>query len=195
MKDNYYSKLKKELPSISKVVKQFPEQVQSQVLDILLKAYLEGATPEIGTGPDTPKIHALKGKGELPGIATINEKGDFFFTVRDPKASSQADAIKRLTYVAIRSYLLLKKGESKASRKKIINPILSEWRVYDGNARNFLVNDKGIIREGDLLSLDVHATKEADTFIKDILDQKKSGSWNPSSVGVRKRTKTDKKHK
>lgn len=195
MKDNRYSKIKKELPSISKVVKLFPEQLQSQVLEILLKGFWEEDISDAVTGSDTQGLSTFKGKGELPGIATLNDKGEFYFTLRDPKAISQNDAVKRLTYVAIRSFLQLKKGESKVSRKKIINPILSEWRVYDGNARNFLANDKGLIREGDLLSLDVHATKEADKFIKDISDQKTVGSWSPSSVRTRKRTKHDKKVK
>jgi hypothetical protein len=195
MKVNNYSKLKKELLSISKLIKQFPEQVQPKVLDILVRAYLGEECTQVGNQKEKGINLPSKTKLELPDIATFNEKGDFILTVRDVKASSQADAVKRLTYVAIRSYLKLKSDETKVSRQKIINPILSKWRVYDGNARLFLANDRGIIRENGLLSLDIHATKEADEFIKDIIDPKKSGSWSPGSVGARKRSKAGKRDK
>lgn len=193
MKDRYTS-LKKELPAISKVVKAFPDQLHSKVFDLLVAEYLgaEVPTPQETLGKPTVKVQSSK--NEIPGIARLDDKGNFHLTVRDPKASGQGEAVKRLTYVAMRSYLILKKDETAVSRKKIINPILTDWRIYDGNARRWLANDKGILRDGDSFSLDKHATDEADQFIKDILNTKLVGSWKPGSA-PRRRTRTAAKDK
>jgi hypothetical protein len=185
MKDRYAS-LKKELPAISRVVKVFPDQLHAKVFDLLVAEYLSTEVPVLREKPGAPGAKAQVGKNEIPGIARLDDKGNFHFTVRDPKATAQADAVKRLTYVAIRSHLLLKKDESGVSRKKVINPILTDWRVYDGNSRPWLANDKGILRDGDLYSLDKHATDEADQFIREILDTKLAGSWKPGATAKRK---------
>jgi hypothetical protein len=185
MKDRYTS-LKKELPAISKVVKLFPDQLHAKVFDLLVAEYMGGDVPTLQNKAGATPTKVQPGKNEIPGIARLDDKGNFHLTVRDPKATAQADAVKRLTYVAIRSYLLLKKEESAVSRKKIVNPILTDWRVYDGNSRPWLANDKGILRDGDLYSLDRHATDEADQFLNEILDTKLTGSWRPGAAAKRK---------
>lgn len=121
----------------------------------------------------------------------MNDKGEFFLTARDIKANTGNDAIRRLTYVTIRAYGQLK-SESKVSRKDVINPILKKWRVNPGKARLFLATDKGLLREDDLFSLDVHATADADDFIRQIKDPTVKGNWKPSDSGKKRKTKTGK---
>lgn len=179
-----YVALKNELPAIAKLVDLFPSTIQATVFDLLTLQFL-GAAPNLGStlvvDSDSRKASDLK---SLDGVAMLDDKGDFHFTVRDIKATSQNDATKRLTYVAIRAYTELK--NEKASRKQVINPILGKWRAASGNSRNFLATDAGIIRDGDLYSLDVHAVAEADEFIRQIKDPSIEGSWKPSPGGKRK---------
>jgi hypothetical protein len=119
-------------------------------------------------------------KNELPGIAKITANGEFHLTVRDVKASSAKDAAIRLTHIVIKAYSLLTDQQG-VSSKKIVIPILRNWRVYDGNTRHALANHKGILRNGGELLLDVHAAKEADRYIKDVLDPKIEGTWQAGS--------------
>jgi hypothetical protein len=78
---------------------------------------------------------------------------------------------------------------SSVSRKKIINPEISKWRLADGHARSFISSDKGIIKRGDEFSLDIHAQSEADQYIRDIKDSGKIGSWKPGATKKQRRIK------
>lgn len=195
MKENNYTKLKKELPAMAKIVAQFPENVQQHVFELLLQGFNVGLE-EVKHSIDL-KLKDKKNtnkSGELPGIASF-QNGNFTLTVRDAKASSQADAVKRITYIAIRAYLRQNQKETSVSRKTVINPILTKWRLYDANARSFLANDKGILRDKDNLSLDVHATEEADKFIEEVNDSKIVGSWSPGGSGGKRKAKPAKRNK
>ena len=72
---------------------------------------------------------------------------------------------------------LLERGMS--SRNEL-TPILKQWRVYDGNTRAKLGADKGILRDGDTLTLDAHARRLAEQFIDDVLNPEIEGKWKPS---------------
>ena len=85
----------------------------------------------------------------------ISDSGDFRVTVRDPKARNTNDAAIRLAVVAIHSYCKLS-GEKGASSRRIVKPVLENWRAYTGNTRAALASHQGIIRDGDALSLDQH---------------------------------------
>jgi hypothetical protein len=117
------------------------------------------------------------GIGEIPGIAMLTEAGDLRITVRDLKARSGLDAAVRLAYVAIYAYQKLV-GQPLPS-PSVLTPLLKTWRLYDGNTRARLAKDKGIFRSGDDLSLDAHATRDAERFIQEILDDGVEGSWRP----------------
>ena len=140
------------------------------------------------SGPDvTDKLGSLqKGKGEIPGIARIQENGTFRLTVRDLKAKNTNDAAIRLAHIVIRAYGELT-GETSVSSKKVLVPILREWRAYDGNTRVVIARHKGIIREGDSLSLDAHSNKDAFRFMSEVLDSSITGTWSPRSTS-RKRS-------
>lgn len=113
---------------------------------------------------------------EIPGIAQISEDGDFKLTVRDLKAKNTTDAAIRLAHVTVFAYEKLT-GEKKISSKKVILPILKEWRAYTGNTRNALAKHKGILRVGDKVSLDAHSKRDTEQFIKEILDDSIKGTW------------------
>jgi len=125
-------------------------------------------------------INTSTQKGDLSDVATVTPEGQFHLSVRDLKASNTKDATKRLVYVIIRSYTQLMKTQS-VSRKDIINPELLQWRLASGSVRGYIAADKGIIVQGDQLSLDQHALNEADQFINEIQDPSKVGSWKPES--------------
>lgn len=176
-----YEKLRKELPEIAKVVSLFPEPVQGKAFDVLVSSLIEGALPsKLGaiqiTNPIAAPSESTTTCMDIAGVAMKDTNGQFHFSVRDVKASNAIDAVKRLTYVLIRAYIQVM-GVKTVSRKAIINPHLSAWRLYNGNARRFIAGDPGIIKNGDELSLDVHAEKEADTYIKEILDANVQGKW------------------
>ena len=123
--------------------------------------------------------------GEIPGIAKLTEDGELVLTVRDIKAANKKDAAIRLVHISIRAYQTLT-GDSKVSSKGIVTPILKEWRTYDGNTRSVISKHKGIIRNGDFLSLDAHSKLEADQYIKEILDESIEGKWSPSKVATKR---------
>lgn len=143
---------------------------------------------------DAPKKPAKKGRkeeeeeddddegftaDEIPGIALISDSGEFRLTVRDPKAKTTNDAAIRLALVSIYAYCQLSKEKS-ASSKKIVKPVLENWRAYTGNTRKALAEHAGILREGDALSLDHHATLEAEKVMHDIKDPDVTGNWQPN---------------
>lgn len=139
--------------------------------------------PSRKLGIDTPVKDSpvQKAKNEIPGIAKLQENGTFRLTVRDLKAKSTNDAAIRLAHIVLHAYGELT-GESSVSSKKILVPILREWRAYDGNTRVALARHKGIIRAGDSLSLDAHSKKDAAKFITEALDSAIEGTWSPRST-------------
>jgi hypothetical protein len=128
--------------------------------------------PSVGPAPTSPAI-----ANELPGIARFTESGELQITIRDLKARSGLDAAVRLSYVAI--YAHQKLGGRPLSSPAGLTPLLKAWRLYDGNTRTRLAKDKGILRSGDDLSLDAHATRDAERVIQEILDDGVQGSWKP----------------
>ncbi len=146
-------------------------------------AHIGHAPPRVGSALPPQEVTS---SNEIPGIAMISDSGDFRVTVRDPKARNTNDAAIRLAVVAIHSYCKLS-GEKGASSRRIVKPVLENWRAYTGNTRAALASHQGIIRDGDALSLDQHAKREAEDYIAQILDDEIQGAWNPTSVAKRKR--------
>ena len=160
---------------------------RDRVLNWAISKYMtsdEGARQTHGQpnvqSPATPVVHV--GKKEIPGIARLNDSGALKLTVRDPKATSANDAAIRLAHIAIHSYNELA-GDPSVSSKRVIVPILREWRAYDGNTRLALARHKGIIREGDSLSLDAHSKKDALKYMAEALDDSVQGKWSPRTTG------------
>ena len=122
---------------------------------------------------------------ELPGIARRTANGELEVTVRDLKAKSTIDAAMRLAHIVIYANEKLK-GERAVSSRKVLSPILKEWRAYDGNTRLALARHKGIHRDGDQLSLDAIAKKDAEKYIGEILDDSVHGTWNRNGRPGRK---------
>lgn len=118
---------------------------------------------------------------EIPGIAALTPDGEFKLTVRDVKASNTNDAAVRIAHLVIWAHQQLK-GEPSVSSKKVLVPILRKWRAYTGNTRNILAKHQGILREGDKLSLDMHAAKAAQKYADEALDEAVMGSWAPRSI-------------
>lgn len=134
--------------------------------------------PRIPSAVNSTESAALD--NELPGIAYLTENGEMKLTVRNLKASSTNDAAIRLAHIVILSYEKLT-GEKSVSSKKILTPILKEWRAYSGNTRPLLAKHKGIIRNGDMLSLDAHSRREAEQYIHEILDPEVDRDWTPKN--------------
>jgi len=183
--DNF-EKLKENLPEIAKIVITFPEPLQGKVYETLISELL-GKRADIGiTGSKKDKVNPdthVDVDDNLDAIATLTSDGQYHSSIRDLKASNAKDATKRLVYVIIQSYTKMMNSPS-VSRKAIINPELIRWRLANGNSRDFIAKDMGIIKHGDKLSLDQHAQNEADQFIRDIENPEIIGSWKP---GITKR--------
>jgi len=122
--------------------------------------------------------------GEIPGIAKFVGE-ELRVLARDIKASSTNDAAIRLVHIAIRANETLTGSETVSSRH-IVTPILKAWRAYTGNTRPAIANQRGILRNGDLMSLDEHGKRDADEYMRQILDSSVEGTWNPN--GASKRT-------
>ena len=116
--------------------------------------------------------------GEIAGIAKLSQSGEVQLTVRDFKAKSTNDAAIRLVHVLIWATKKLT-GEASASSKHSIVPWLRKYRCYDGNTRGAIAKDKGLVRDGDQLSLDFHAEQNAERFMEEILNPEIEGKWKP----------------
>jgi len=141
------------------------------------------ANPRKGS-PGPPDVRTLDefGKnGEVAGIAKLSQSGDVLLTVRDFKAKSTNDAAIRLVHVLIWVTRKLTNAASVSSRR-VVTPWLQKYRCYDGNTRGAIANDKGIVRDGDELSLDFHAEQLAEQYITEILDSTVEGKWKPSNT-------------
>lgn len=114
---------------------------------------------------------------ELPGIARLTEAGDLKITVRNLKAKNTLDAAVRLAHIAIYAHARL--TDKPLSSRKGLTPILKEWRLYDGNTRARLAKEKGIVRDGDALTLDTHAQRDAERYIEEVLNEELTGQWKP----------------
>lgn len=140
------------------------------------------AVRPIGVVARSPELRPLSsGAGEIPGIARLGSDGTFKLTVRDIKAKNTNDAAIRLVHVVVLAHELLT-NESSVSSKQVLVPVLREWRAYTGNTRAIIATHKGIIREGDRISLDAHARQEAEEYIRQIQDDTVQGSWKPTAV-------------
>lgn len=183
-----YEKLILEMPKIAEVVKKFPENMQKEVFDRLVTEF-NGSNNSTQTSSSSssssevikPEIKPkpITSENNFAGICTQRSE-KYHFTARDLKAKSARDAAKRLIYVVVYSYKQIM-GEDTVSRKEVLNPLLEKWRLNNANTRGYISNDRGILQNGDLLSLDFHAEKEAKMFITEILDENKEGKWSPES--------------
>ncbi len=135
-----------------------------------------GATPVQGR-----QLHG----GELAGIARL-QAGRLRLTIRDLKARNTNDAALRLAHIILFAHEQLT-GRPEASSRNVLVPLLKEWRAYDGNTRKALAACRGIVRNGDTVSLDVHARRDAEGFVREVLDPSKSGAWSPGSTKRRAR--------
>ncbi|MGD0158410.1 MAG: hypothetical protein ABSB50_20155 [Terracidiphilus sp.] len=122
---------------------------------------------------------------EIPGIAKLSQDGEILLTVRDLKARNTNDAAIRLVHVLIWAAQKLT-GSASVSSRRIVTPLLQRYRCYDGNTRHAVASDRGIVRDGDELSLDFHAEQRAEQFVSEILDASVEGQWRPG--GSRRRS-------
>lgn len=103
----------------------------------------------------------------LNGVAMMTQNGELKITARDLKGKGINDTAVRLAHVVLYSYRALT-SEKWVSSRKILTPILKDHRVYTGNSRTALSQCKGIVRDGDMLTLDVLAQADAERFIEEI---------------------------
>jgi hypothetical protein len=176
-------------------------EARRRVIDYIIKRFAPKAVPAVASDPaaemefgvfeatQRPGARAalvaqrspLAGMGlqprEIPGIAHVTDTGEMKITVRDIKAKNARDAVVRLSHIAIWAHEKLT-GQPLSSRKGL-TPILKEWRIYSGNARSWLANNKGFIRSGDSLMLDAHARRDAEAYAADVVNDEITGTWKP----------------
>ncbi|MCC7389997.1 MAG: hypothetical protein IT431_14645 [Phycisphaerales bacterium] len=128
----------------------------------------------VGQSSGTPQTAATP--GELGDIIHILDDGSIKVVARDLKAASANDAAVRLAHVVVYCVKHLLNGQ-KASSKVHLVPVLRDWRCYNGNTRGALAKEKGMIREGDALSLDQLAARRAEEIIAEIRNTETEGKW------------------
>lgn len=167
------------------------EAARARVVSWLAAKYV-GNLPHTDRSTDTrghvdkPNTDRLgRRANEIPGIGKLSATGELQLTVRDFKASSANDAAVRLVHVAIWAASKLT-DSSTISSKHVILPLLRKYRCYDGNTRTALAAEKGIVRDGDSLSLDFHSEQYAEKVVEQILDASIEGKWKPGAT--RRRT-------
>lgn len=170
---------------IDKALSSLSEEERSRVLQWVGTKYgqvAQSIVRPIGTVVRGAELRPMSsGAGEIPGIARIGSDGKIKLTVRDLKAKNTNDAAIRLVHVVVLAHELLT-NEQSVSSKHVLVPVLREWRAYTGNTRATIATHKGIIREGDRISLDAHARQEAEEYIRQVQDDTIQGSWKPTAV-------------
>lgn len=97
------------------------------------------------------------------------------------KATSQRDFVRRLTYLFLFAHRL--EGRDKVSRAQL-NEALKECSVYDGNARKFITQDDGLIREdgNKILGLNLVGRERAREVLEEVLDPDVENKWSITSA-------------
>jgi hypothetical protein len=163
------------------------ESARSRVVGWLAAKYLGSSNTGARTTVNAVRTSTGEPKegdtlnGQIPGIAKLSQSGELLLTVRDFKAKSANDAAVRLVHVVLWAAAKLT-GESGFSSKNFVVPLLRKYRCYDGNTRSAIAADKGLVRDGDLLSLDFHAEQYAQKIVDEILDTTSEGRWKPSTA-------------
>lgn len=160
------------------------EAAKTRIAEWVAAKYL--ARGPANMAKDDPLFHSPRAVAEdsrnkeIPGVAKLSQNGDIQLTVRDFKARSANDAAVRLVHVVVWATGKLT-GETFTSSKAVVVPSLKKYRCYDGNTRTAIANDKGLVRDGDKLSLDFHAEQYAEKIIAEIRDPAVEGKWRPVS--------------
>lgn len=178
------------MAKIDALLSELDDEERSRVLQWAYTKYagrLGLATTPATRGTHLPVVSSTQVGNEIPGIATLTASGEFKFTVRKIKAKNANDAAVRIAHIAILAYRQLT-NEQTVSSKRVVVPILKTWRAYSGNTRYVLANHKGIIRDGDNLSLDAHSMNEAQRYLDEVLDESIDGTWTPKTISRKKRT-------
>lgn len=177
------------ITQLDTVLGQLQEDERNRVLQWAFAKYSSRGLPAaLSTGVNAGAQQITGGGKEIPGIAALTPTGEFRLTVRDLKAKSANDAAVRLAHITIWAYQELT-GEQSVSSKGVLLPILKKWRAYSGNTRLELGKQKGILRHGDNLSLDMHSTKMASEFVKEVQDDAIAGTWVPQATSKKKARK------
>jgi hypothetical protein len=178
------------MTKIEAVLKDLQEDERQRVLQWAVAKHSSRTAP-INTPPQHVALASQQiagGGKEIPGIAALTPTGEFRLTVRDLKAKSTNDAAVRLAHITIWAYQELT-GEQSVSSKGVLLPILKKWRAYSGNTRLELGKQKGILRHGDSLSLDMHSVSTARKFSDEVRDDTIVGTWAPQATNKKKRGK------
>jgi hypothetical protein len=169
------------------------EDARGRIVDWLMAKYRRGARTPSKSPATNPSSAGLQGanqprvlEDEIEGIAKKTPNGALVLTIRDLKAKSANDAAVRLAHVLLWAAGELLDADSLSSRRDIV-PHLKRWRLYDGNTRKALAAEKGLVRSGDLISLDVHARRLAENYVTEILNPDITGKWEASRARRRAR--------
>lgn len=125
----------------------------------------------------------------LADLIEYSEEDGFIFHFRDVKAKSALDAVNKLVHISVYAYEKL--TGNKEIPRAIITKVLEDWRVNDGNARNYISKHAGIKKKGNgssaVLFLDRPGKLEAESFLSDLSNSDIGGTWNPTKKTVRKK--------
>jgi hypothetical protein len=181
------------IASISIALKPLDEEARARVFEYVARRFSFGswaakssmvnaaAAPAHSAAVPTQANSTSDGQSrslnEIDGIALKDGDDGIRITVRDLKARSGLDAAVRLAHIAI--YACERLLKRPLSSRNELNPLLEEWRIYDGNTRARLAKEVGIVRDKDNLKLDAHARKAAEKYIAEALDESVSGRWKP----------------
>lgn len=147
------------------------------------------SSPKLGT--TVAAVRSQPQRHDYEDIFECDEDGAVRVITRDLKAKSRNDAAIRLAHIVLLASEMAS-GQKEASSKNVLLPVLREWRAYDANTRVALARHPGIKRNGDLLSLDLHSRRDAESYIREIRDESTKGEWSAIS-SVRKRKKNGSK--
>jgi hypothetical protein len=95
------------------------------------------------------------------------------------KANNKLDYARRLTFLFL--YLNDLEGNSKTSRS-VLNSILEDSTVYDGNTRRWLANEPSISKDGDTLELNAGGRRQAQDCLKNLSNNTIVKPWLPGST-------------
>ena len=106
------------------------------------------------------------------------------------KQDSQRDFVRRLSVLFL--YMNELKGRDNILRSDL-NAILSDSRVYDSNARAWILKADLLVIDGDSISLSVPGREFAERALEEIRDPQIETKWSLNSRGVRPKRSNQKR--
>lgn len=128
--------------------------------------------------PVSPAIHEDDDRARARRIFQFEQDGRIWLDDTRLKASSRADATRRLTYLAVYAYELEGKGRMPRAD---LNSVLRDVDLFDSNSSKAL-NESDFVFNNDEIGLRATGREQAREYMRQVLDPNIADTWSVGSA-------------